>query len=265
MRVNSTEVAQGSGEAGFVLPFTLLLLAALTALALAFQALAEADRKILQWDREALQRSVGPVLEAHPLGFGYALVSRGSIQGGDLSLIWTLYPAGASEEPWDPRGPSPEGPVQLNGTAGMTGLGPLSVLNWIGLLPPEPTLEPSFGAENDVPRTATFGGVLATAIGLRVLQREGGPPLLLAPSDLSLTGTGPFFGVVLAGGWITLASEVVWIGGGRAEGLSGHAGGSSSFVLDPSQVEDALGWLQQVTGVREIVPQGGARVGRWVP
>jgi hypothetical protein len=265
MRATPTNVTRVPEDAGFVLPLTLLLLAALTALALAFQALAEADRKILGWDREALQRSIGPVHETHSLGFGYALVSRGSVQGGDLSLIWTLDPGRASEELWDPRGPIPEGPIQQDESGGMTGLGPLSVSGWIGLLPPDPALEPSFGDDDVAPATATFGGVHATAMGLRVLQHEGGPPLLLAPFDLSLSGTGPFSGVVLAGAWITVAAEVVWIGGGRAKGISTQPAGSLSFVPDPGQVEGALRLLQQLTGVHELVPEGGARVGRWVP
>lgn len=288
---NATQRDARASEAGFILPLTILLISALSALALAFQALARADRQMLGWDRAAFQSQWGTEQGRTPLGQGYALVRSGTSDGGVLTLEWVFDPATAAHDAWDPLGDGVEGAgtsatddpasgailgAAPGATPGAT-LGPWRAVDWIARLSeagvnPEAGVPSGAGVHSvqlDDGEVASFGAGTLSGTGVRILTRPGvpgAPWVVLAPEAVLISGSGSFFALVLADGPVAIDSAVAWIGGGRVLAVQTTGGMAPvSFTIDPQGVQAALQTLQEVTGVAALIPQGGAHLGRWVP
>jgi hypothetical protein len=284
------------GARGFVLPLALLLVASLSALAVAFHGLAEANRVMLEWDLEAFalawrsRLESGPQIhgDREPLGFGYALVRTGTSRGGRMVLEWTLDPSRIAAEPWIPRGVVAEGfgPEDLlaedllaedrlaedGSPAGGGGaapfplpwrgerLGPWTSAEWLRHLGGAPL--PGEGSGRAV---VQFGTFRVEGRGVRILGSDPSSALMiLAPNGVEVSGEGVLRAVILASGSVQVDAAVVWVGGGRVEAFVPEPGWMG-FVLDPAVIQGALTHLEGALGGNRVIPASGGHLGWWAP
>lgn len=229
---------------GFLLPFVLLAVLAITSLALAALTLASAEHEGVEWQRAWVVGGAGTgtlpgpgpgdhLVVAH-LGEGFRVV-RALEVGEDAGgfdprrasplrlhhLAWCLDPVVEGAAPWAPWEGAPSGALPPH-------LGPLPVealLDEGGFTPPPGPLPPPFpgeaseplgalqllplpGPDGLLPRVALWSG---TALGRPVM-------LLAAEGDLALAGAGEFSGVILLRGTLTVGEGVRVRGGVRAGG-----------------------------------------------
>jgi hypothetical protein len=212
---------------GFILPLTLLLLLALTALAMAGLALLRGEERALGWQRQAFRTNwpeAGWEPRAH-LGRGYFL-EGGADRAPSVPhrLIWCLDADAEALGSWDLRPSEGRPAVQL---------GPLTPRDLLAHLPESP--------EEDAAHRIPLGANLWASSGPTGELRVGSGPesyLVVSTGDLEIGGTGSIRGALLVGGALQLAPTVRLIGGGRVVGPI--RSDSAAWTLDPLAVRNAL-------------------------
>ncbi len=247
MNTSNPPLAPGSSRVrltdrqGFLLPFVLLAVLAITSLALAALTLASAEHEGVEWQRAWVAGGAGaatlpgPAPDDHQvvahLHGGFRVVQAREAAGGAGGaggldprrasplrlhhLAWCLDPVAEGAAPWAPTGgplstplPPQLGPVPVEALLEEGGVTP----------PPVPLPSPSDGAplqllplpgpDGMLPRVGLWSG---TALGRPVM-------VLAAEGDLALAGAGEFSGVILLRGTLTVGEGVRVRGGVRAGG-----------------------------------------------
>ena len=241
---------------GFILPFVILAMLAVTSLALAAFTLARAEHRATEWERGRLAALADPMGHGIPLavvatlGYGYQVVEApdASVAGEGLPasflsplrlhrVAWCLVPNVEAGGAWWASVSPPR-------------LGPLGMAALVDLLLREPGVVTGSEivlpgvVEGDSVRVGIEPGGGAEGIGIEpvasyrvaALPGPGGTFLVVADGALVLAGEGALAGVLIVGSDVRIGEGVDVAGGIRAGGEILNGVGEAAEPLLP--VED---------------------------